>query len=430
MRTPAGSELPPSLWAATATPAPETPRLEGETTADVAIVGGGFTGLSAALHLTESGVDVALLESSEPGWGASGRNGGQIIPGLKHPPEELERRYGPERGRRVHEFATGTADFLFGLIARHGIECGAERTGWVRGAHTPAMAATVAASTEDMRRRGVPVEWLDKDTVRTLLGTDVYEGGMLDPRGGRVQPLSLARGIARVAQAKGARIHGFSPARRLTQSGDRWRLESDHGSVTAKQVLLATNAYTDELWPGLARSVIPVQSAQIATAPLGHNVRRTILPHGHVVSDTRRLLIYFRLDEEGRLLFGGRGSLSGGESNRARGEITAAMKRTFPIVGDAEIAFQWAGYVAVTPDSLPRVFRLAPGVIAALGYNGRGVAMSNALGAAVATALRDGRDDAVALPVDGLRTIPFHAARLPALALITEFYRLRDRLGV
>jgi glycine/D-amino acid oxidase-like deaminating enzyme len=169
---------------------------------------------------------------------------------------------------------------------------------------------------------------------------------------------------------------------------------------------------------------------QVATRPLGSNLRRTILRDGHVVSDSRRLLLYFRLDDEGRLVFGGRGSLRDGDSSASSGIVTTAMRRVFPALAEEGIEFAWSGQVALTLDGLPHVFRLAPGVVAALGYNGRGVAMATTLGAAVAEAFCRGEMDELALPATALRTIPFHAARLPILALATQFYRLRDRLGI
>jgi glycine/D-amino acid oxidase-like deaminating enzyme len=394
------------------------------------IVGGGFTGLSAALHLAEAGVDTVLLETGEPGWGASGRNGGQVITGLKQSASELERTFGSGRGRRVFDFAEGAADFLFALVGRHGIECEAARTGWIRAVHSHAALGAIAPAVEEMRRRGAPLEMLDRERVEELLGTDAYVGGFLDPRGGRLQPMSYARGLARAAQRQGGRIHGSCRVHRLMAEGDRWRVETEGGSVTASRVLLATNAYTDRLWPRLAEGVIPVYSVQVATRPLGSNLRRTILRDGHVVSDSRRLLLYFRLDDEGRLVFGGRGSLRDGDSSASSGIVTTAMRRVFPALAEEGIEFAWSGQVALTLDGLPHVFRLAPGVVAALGYNGRGVAMATTLGAAVAEAFCRGEMDELALPATALRTIPFHAARLPILALATQFYRLRDRLGI
>lgn len=420
--------LPPSLWAATAEPAPATPPLEGEARAEVAIVGGGFTGLSAALHLAESGVEAALVEASEPGWGASGRNGGQVIPGTKYAPDALATKFGPERGPRLAAFAEATADFAFALIERHAILCDARRCGWIKGAHSAAMLEVLKRQVET--RRDGAVELLDAPRLAPLLGTDAYAGGLLDRRGGSLQPLSYARGLARAALRHGARIHGGSPARRIVREGDRWVIEGDRFHLRAPRVLIATNAYTDDLWPGLRRTVIPVNSVQIATAPLPEDARRNILPERHVLSDTRRLLLYFRLDAAGRLVFGGRGSVRDGSQAASYAAVGEAMRRIFPAAAKLPREFAWAGRVALNLDTVPHVSLLAPGIVAAMGYNGRGVAMASALGAAVAQYLKLGGDTEIPYPLEPMRAVPLHGLRLPALALATQFYRLRDALGV
>jgi glycine/D-amino acid oxidase-like deaminating enzyme len=420
--------LPRSLWAATAQVAPPTPPLQGEARAELAIVGGGFTGLSAALHAAEAGADVALLEAGEPGWGASGRNGGQVIPGLKHLPSALEAKFGPDLGARMAEFSQGSADFLFRLIERHRIDCNAVRTGWIRAAHSQRALEETQAQGEELRSRGAPVELLDRAAIERLTGTDGYLGGFLDRRGGALNPLGLARGIAKAAQAAGARIHDASPARRLERDGEGWCISTNSGTVHADRVILATNAYTDELWPGLRRTVIPVTSVQVATTPLSDNVRGSILPEGHVLSDTRRLLLYFRLDPHGRLVFGGRGSVRDAAEAAAQERIDGVMRSVFPRVAEQKREFAWAGKVAVNLDVLPHVSRLAPGLFSAMGYNGRGVAMATTLGAAVGKQVAR-QLDPFPFPVEEMRPIPLHALRLPIIAAAAQYYRLRDALG-
>src|SRR5687768_2262218 len=246
---------PRSLWSATAEePAPPAPALEGAAKADVAIVGGGFTGLSAALHLAERGVDARLLAAEEPGFGASGRNGGQVIPGLKYDPDELVAMFGPERGERLAEIVGGAAGFTFGLIERHSIRCAPVRKGWIQGVHAASKLDIAKRRVEQWGRRGAPVRTLDRAEVVELTGTERYCGGWFDGRGGIIQPLSYARGLARVALAAGARIHGRSPALRLVKEGAGWRVQTSGGAVTADRVLIATNGYTGDLWPGLKRS--------------------------------------------------------------------------------------------------------------------------------------------------------------------------------
>ena len=247
-----GLPMPESLWAATATPAPPTPPLQASITADVAIVGGGYTGLSTALHLAEAGVNVCVLEAAEPGWGASGRNGGQVNPTLKHDPDDIEKMLGPEKGRLLNDAIHGSADDVFDLIARHRIDCEPVRHGWLQLAHSPNAVAGLHARAEQWRRRGVPTRVLGRAEVARRVGSEAFAGGWCDPRAGGIQPLSYARGLVRAALALGARIHGHTLVSSVDRAEGRWTLRTSRGPmVRADRVLLATNGYTDGLWPGL-----------------------------------------------------------------------------------------------------------------------------------------------------------------------------------
>src|SRR6516164_10677215 len=199
--------LEPALWAATSPPAPATPPLDESTSADVCVIGGGYAGLSTALHLAERGTKVVLLEARGVGFGGSGRNGGQVIPGLKYNPDELVAMFGEERGRRLVDFVGGTADLVFDLIARHRMDVPRVRNGWIQGAHTPAAAALVERRAAQWQKHGAPVRVLDKAEADRLLGTEKYLGGWRARRGGAIQPLAYARGLAQAALAAGVRIH-------------------------------------------------------------------------------------------------------------------------------------------------------------------------------------------------------------------------------
>ncbi|HLI10302.1 MAG TPA: FAD-binding oxidoreductase [Alphaproteobacteria bacterium] len=423
--------LPPSLWAATAEPAPATPPLSGEARADVAVIGGGFTGLSAALHLAELGKDVLLLEAGEPGWGASGRNGGQVIPGTKYPPDDLANLLGGEIGTRAAAFAETTADILFSIVERHRIACHARRSGWIKAAHSEATLKRLGLAAAQRQRMGASIELLDRRRIAELLGATSYSyvGGLLDHRGGSLQPLSYARGLARAAIAQGARIHGGSNAQSIIQDGKGWRVVTPVGVVRADRILIATNAYTDGLWPRLRRTVIPMSSVQIATPPLDESLRQEILPQGHVMSDTRRLLLYFRLDPAGRLVFGGRGGVLEMGMQQAYAAVKRTMRRMFPMLATVPIEYAWSGHVAITPDAIPHVWQLAPNAFAALGYNGHGVAMATSLGQRLAHFIATQREEELPLPIQPLRPIPLHALRWPAVAAAVQYHRLMDALG-
>ena len=251
-----------------------------------------------------------VLEAREPGWGGSGRNGGQVIPGLKYDPDDLEAMFGPERGAKLVDFAGRTADAVFDLIARHRMDVAHVREGWIQGAHSQPSIEEVKRRCEQWGARGAPVEFLDKAETDRHLGTTQYRAAWIDKRGGGVQPLSYARGLARAALAAGATIHGETRVTGLSRDGGKWVVTTRQGAtVTADRVVMCTNAYAGDLWPRLRETVLAPNSYQIATEPLSDNVRKSILPFGQVSSDSRKLLIYFRLDDRGRLLVGGRGPL-------------------------------------------------------------------------------------------------------------------------
>ena len=288
--------LPPSLYADTAVAPTPTPPLDADKKVSVAIIGGGFTGLSTALHLAEQGVDVTVLEAQQPGWGASGNNGGQVNPGLKHDPDQIEADFGTELGGRMIAFAYGTTNYTFDLIRRYQIPCEARQNGTLRAAYNEASAAAIESTAKQCIRRGMPVTLLNREQMREMTGTDRYLCAMLDNRGGDLHPLSYARGLARAAMAAGAAVHGETPALSLSREGAGWRIETPRGIVRAEKVLLATNGFTDDLWPGLRRTIVPVFSSIAATAPLSDAVARAIMPTRPVLYESGHITVYYRID--------------------------------------------------------------------------------------------------------------------------------------
>ena len=417
-----------SLWAASAREsALALPGLAGETRADVVVIGGGFTGLSTALHLAERGADVVLLEAAEIGWGASGRNGGQVIPGLKLDPDALEATFGRERGARLTESTGAAADLVFGLIERHAIACEPVRAGWIQGAHAPRAFASIQLRAEQWARRGAPVEILSAQAVRERLGAAVYCGGLIDKRAGTIQPLSYVRGLARAAQGAGAQLFARSAVRTLQRSGGQWRVATAHGALAAEHVVIGTDAYTGTLWPGLARTILTVQSIQLATRPLGHNLASRILPGGECVSETRKIAFYFRRDPAGRFLIGGRGPTRDVDSPAMFAALERSLTRLFPEIDLGELDYRWSGRIALTTDQLPHLHEPAPGLHVGLGYNGRGIAMATLMGRILADRVA-GRD--TELPVTRLAPIPWHGLRQPLMSAAIAYYRLKDRFGL
>jgi glycine/D-amino acid oxidase-like deaminating enzyme len=422
--------LPPSLWAATARPAPATPPLDGSRRADVTIVGAGYSGLAAALRLAESGASVVVLEAGEPGWGASGRNGGQVIPGLKWDPDELVAMLGAEAGEHLARVAGAAPDTVFDLIERHGIACEARRCGWIQPTFADADNALAARRVEQWQRRGAPVSLLDRAEACRLVGSPIYRGGWIDRRAGSLQPLSYARGLARAAQAAGVLVCGNSRVVALARDGGRWRVSTAHGAaVSAENVLVATNGYSDGLWPRLGRSVIAANSFQVATERLPDELRRTVLPEGQVASDTRKLLLYYRADHDGRLVMGGRGTFSEPTGRSDFRHLASVIGLVFPQLKGIRCEFHWSGRVALTRDHLPHVHRPAPGLTLFLGYNGRGVAMATTLGTLVAANLAQPDAHPLPLALTGIRPIPLHSLHRLYATAILQMHRLSDHLA-
>ena len=419
-----------SLWSATALPAPLTPPLTTSTQFDVCVIGGGYAGLSTALHLAERGVKTVVLEAKEPGYGGSGRNGGQVIPGLKYDPDDLEAMFGPERGPRLVAFAGRTADAVFELIAKHRMDVPHVRNGWIQGAHSKASVEETRRRAAQWARRGAPVEVFDKAETDRHLGTTQYLGGWIDRRGGAVQPLTYARGLARAALATGAVIHGDTRAAKLEREGTRWIVSTDRGArVNTDRVVMCTNGYADELWPGVRRSVIAPNSYQIATEPLSDNIRKSILPFGQVCSDARKLLLYFRLDDRGRLLLGGRGPFREPRDPSDWAHLEAMLPRLFPQAAGAAIEHRWCGRVTITRDFLPHLHEPAPGLLIDIGCMGRGVGLQTALGQAMADYLATGNPEALPVPLQPVRALPFHGLNKMYFAAAVAWYRFLDRRG-
>lgn len=417
-----------NLYEDTAEPATAAPPLEGGRQADVVVVGGGFTGLSTALHLAEKGTRVTLLEAERPGFGASGRNGGQVNPGLKHDPDTVERDFGEELGQRMNALAGGAPDFVFRLIARLGLRCDARQNGTLRAAIAENAAAGVRRSAEQWQRRGAPVEVLHRAALEAATGTDRYQLALLDRRGGDLNPLSYARELARAAVAAGACVYAGSRALDIVKAGSQWRVVTAAGSVMADQVVLATNGYTDDVWPGLRRSVVPLFGAIAATQPLDDQLLRTVMPSRAVLYESGAITVYYRLDASGRLLMGGRGPMREIHSTASIPHLLAYAGQLWPGLREAQWSHAWGGRLAMTWDQYPHVHELASGVLVCLGYNGRGVAMSTTLGAQLASFILD-RSARFDMPVTKLRQIAMHSCWPLAVRAAILRGRISDFLG-
>ena len=416
-----------NLWTHTAAPAPDCPALQGERRADVVVVGGGFTGLSAALHLAEGGADTVLLEAGQPGFGASGRNNGQVIPAYsRHNPDDAVATFGQERGERLNEMVAASADLVFDLIHKHDIDCDAVQKGWLQPAHRASRMRGVQAKYDQWAARGAPVEMYDKDQAAALTGSPIYHGGWMHRSGGHIQPLGYSRGLAGAAQAAGAAVHGDSPVLAVDREGGHWRLKVAGGVVRAEKVILATNGYTGNLFPNLRQTIVPLRSTHVATTVMGADMAKTVLPGNHGLSDTRQALWAFRKDRFGRIVTTAAPVFTAG----ARGRMTAStIKRlniAFPQIERAEVEYVWEGIIAMTPERLPRYHELAGGMIAALGYSGRGIALGTAVGRMLAQRTLGAAASELALPALPLKPLPMHDLVVPLARTLSWYFRWRD----
>jgi glycine/D-amino acid oxidase-like deaminating enzyme len=421
---------PPSVYTQAAPPAPVAVPLTGRPHVGVAVIGAGFTGLSAALHLAEAGVNVAVLEAKEVGSGASGRAFGQVVPYLKIGHRQILRHYGPERGARVIDAIAAGPDLVFELIARHGIECWPVRTGLIFAAHAPAGRRDLESRTAYWQDRGAPVEMLEGAACAEAVGSSLYAAASLDRRGGNLNPFAYVRGLARAAVAAGAVIHTRTPVRGISRRDGHWVVDAGANGaaegLTADAVLLATNAYTGDLWPGLRESVVPVRGHGFVSAPLADTVRHSILPGRQSLTDTRRLFSGVRMLPNGRLHGSAFGPTSGPEPAADFRRVDGRMRQLYPQLGAVQWDETWTGWVAMTTDHVPRVHELAPGLWAGLGYNGRGIAAATLMGRELAARARGAGDDTLTFPLVPMRPQPWYRAAPFMVGALARWYRVRD----
>ena len=419
-----------SLWSATANQTPTCPKLTAELEADVAIIGAGFTGLSAALHLAKLGKNVVVLEAQTPGWGASGRNGGQVNPGLIENPNHAISKFGADMGRRMIALSGGAGKLVFDLIAQHDIECDVRPVGWLRAAHNDTALRSLERKATQWQTHGASMQCLNAVEIAQLLGTEAYVGGIVDPRGGNIHPLNYALGLANAAIAAGAKICGQTKVEAVVTGGSFHTIISAHGKVRARKVLVCTNGYTGDLIPGLRQSVVPIRSVQVATAPLCNNLRASILPGLHAPSDTRRLLSYFRTDAAGRFIMGARGAYTPGATKVRFAQARAVATDLFPQLADVMWEYEWGGYIAATADHYPHLHDMGNGIAAGLGYNGRGVAMATAMGKVLGDWASGVPNSDLDFPVSNLRKISFHRLHRLVVEATVAHYKFMDRAGL
>ena len=407
------------LWRETAPSRAEAPVYPGGKSVDLAIIGGGFTGCSAALKAAEEGLNVALLEAETIGHGGSGRNVGLVNAGLWLPPDTVCKTLGEGPGERLNQVLAGAPDLVFELINRHSINCEARRAGTLHLAHSAKGLNQLQGRLAQMQARNAPVTFISADETRTRTGSAAFHGALHDPRAGTIQPLSYARGLARAAEKAGANIYEHSPALSIEHRGDDWVVNTENGPLTAKKLLLASNAYAHHSADMPMPGVTMVNYFQLATEPLDSRQATGILPGGEGCWDSALIMTSLRLDAAGRIILGGIGDTDG--LNIQANWAERKLARYFPHLRGTKITHAWSGRISMTADHLPRILRLGPQGYAIFGYSGRGIGPGTVFGRAVAEALNTGDES-------GLPVAPVVAYHEGFSGLKSVFYELGARL--
>lgn len=413
-----------NLWTETCPEQINAEPLASVVRADLVIIGGGFTGCSAALHAAEANLSVRLLEAQEIAYGGSGRNVGLVNAGLWLPPENIKHKLGEAAGKKLNRTLAAAPDLVFSLIQHYGIDCEATRTGTLHCAHAPSALRDLRERYRQLTDMGAPVTLLSADKAADRTGSSRFFGALHDARAGTIQPRAYCLGLARFAQAAGAVLHEESPANAISRDGDAWIVTTPGGQVTAHALLLATNAYHTSIQGLDAPKTLTVSYFQMATQPLSDNIKAAVLPSREGCWDTAKVMSSFRLDAAGRLIIGGMGALDHAGGTVHRSWARRKLVYLFPHLSDQALAHAWFGRISMTADHLPKILRLGPSGYAVFGYSGRGIGPGTVFGRAVTTSIIEANEDVLPVcPIDDY-TEPFTTARRLYYELGASAYHL------
>jgi sarcosine oxidase len=426
-RVSSDTSAPPSLYGAAGLEAPVSGASRWNDSVDVAIIGGGVTGLWTAYHLAAKGARVAVLEQRQIGNGASGRAFGQLVPYLKHSHQKIVADLGAERGKLLsHAVAAAPAE-ISAFIEKYQIACAATRTGILFGARTHASATRLEDTAATLAAQGASVEMLYGEDAATIVGSHFYKAVFLDPRGFHLDPLAYTRGIARAASAHGAFIYPTTRVDMIAPAGPHWEIRSGDRRLIVEKVIVATNAYSGELWPRLARSAVPFLVHGAVTETLSEETLARILPKGQPLTDTRRLYSGVRKFGQ-RLHVSIDGASFAPGAAQAQQAVEKRLMELYPWMPSTRVVESWSGWIALTTDQYPRIHNLAKGVWSGIGCNGRGLALASLIGRDLAHLALGGSEKATTVPVTPLRPFPLHDAAAVVVAATVSAKRWMDRM--
>ena len=387
------------LWDKTSRAAFGASALAADVLCDVAIVGGGYTGCSAALHGAAGGAKVCLLEAKTIGSGGSGRNAGLVNAGLWTPPGDVEQILGAEYGAKLNTLLAGAPALVFSLIDKYTMDAPTARTGTLHCAHSQKGLADLQTRHQQLAARGAPVELLDAPETARRTGTSGHYGALLDHRAGTIQPLAYVRALAHAAVGEGALIFENSPVLQARHKDGLWHLKTENAQVRAASLIIATNGYHAAHLDIGRPKFTPLYYCQAATAPLSDAARAQVLPGGHGCWDTAAVMSSFRLDHEGRLIVGTVGNFDGMGANVHHAWLERKKRKMFPCLSGVPFAFAWSGRIALSHDHLPKVLSVGPNAVSIFGYSGRGIGPGTAFGKTAAEFALSGDEKAFPVPV-------------------------------
>jgi len=420
---------PKSFYAATANSLTNYPRLDGDQRCDICVIGGGFTGLSTALHLRQLGYDVIVLEAHKIGWGASGRNGGQLGSGQRVGQDTLENMVGKDQARLLWNLAEDSKNLVKDLIKYHDISCDL-KPGILHTAHKKKYQDDYKQEVEKLQKQYnyESIRYVDSQEMSEMLGMNSYHGGTLDMGAGHLHPLNFILGLGEACHKAGVKIYENSPALSYEEKG-KIIIQTETGSVTSSQLVLGCNGYLGKLEPRLAGKIMPINNFIVATEPLGEDLARKINRDDVAVADSKFVINYFRMSSDNRLLFGGGENYTPWFPKDIANFVRKYMLEIYPILKNAKIDYAWGGTLAITLNRLPHIGKLGQNIYYAQGYSGHGVAMATLAGKIVAEAINGNENNFDAF--EKLPTYSFPGGRYlrwPMMTLGMLYYGLRDRI--